>query len=269
MIIAPLILPIQAFAFGALEGRIALLRSSAFTLIAGSCAAVILAAALSSLIGLPTLGGEIVARSRPTLLDLGVALAAGLVCGFARVRPAVSASLAGTAIAVALMPPLCVIGIGLAHADSRLALGASLLYVTSLLGIMLACMAIYAIAGFRTHRHAGRAFALASALIVVLAIPLAVSFLSLLRQSRLESALKHELLSNTKTFHRVRLVDMEFSWLSSPPLVTLTVRSNDPITPNQVNFLQAFARARTGQEFNLVFEVAPVVEVSGASSKTR
>lgn len=46
MIIAPLILPIQAFAFGALEGHVALLRSSALTLIAGSCAAVLLAATL-------------------------------------------------------------------------------------------------------------------------------------------------------------------------------------------------------------------------------
>lgn len=244
MIIAPLISPIQAFAYGALEARLSLLRSSAVTLAAGSVAAVLLAALLSRLVALPNISAEILARSKPTLLDLGIALAAGAVCGFARVRPAVSASLAGTAIAVALMPPLCVIGIGLAHGASRLALGATLLYVTNLLGITVACMAVYGMAGFRLHRYAGRAYAVASILIAVLAIPLALSFLSLLRQSRLEYTLRHELLTNTQTFHRVRLVDAEFNWLTTPPIVTLTVRSSEPITPSQVDALQNFAQAR-------------------------
>ena len=268
MIIAPLILPIQAFAYGALEARLSLLKSSAVTLLVGSCASIALAALLSKLVALPSLGSEILARSKPTLLDLGIALAAGVVCGFARVRPAVSASLAGTAIAVALMPPLCVIGIALAHGGTRLALGAGLLYATNLLGIMIACMAVYVVAGFRVYRHAGRAFAVASALIALLAIPLALSFLSLLRQSKLEYTLRHELLTNTQTFHRVRLVDSEFNWLSTPPLVTITVRSNEPITPGQIDALQNFARAKTGQQFALVFEVSPLVEVSGTGVGT-
>jgi uncharacterized hydrophobic protein (TIGR00271 family) len=263
MIIAPLISPIQAFAYGALEARLRLLRSSALTLLVGSFAAVSLAALLSKLVALPNVSAEILARSRPTLLDLGIALAAGAVCGFARVRPAVSASLAGTAIAVALMPPLCVIGIGLAHGRLGLAWGSTLLYVTNLLGITVACMAVYGIAGFRLHRYAGRAYAVAFALIALLAIPLALSFFSLVRQTRLEYTLRHELLTNTQTFHRVHLVDAEFNWLAAPPLVTLTVRSSEPITPTQVDALQNFARAKTGQQFDVIFEVAPVVEVSG------
>lgn len=265
MIIAPLISPIQAFAYGALEGRLSLLRYSTVTLLVGSCAAIALSALLSKLIALPSLGSEILARSKPTLLDLGIALAAGVVCGFAKVRPAVSASVAGTAIAVALMPPLCVIGIAMAHGRASLALGATLLYVTNLLGITIACMGVYAVAGFRISRHAGRAFAVASAVIALLAIPLALSFLSLLRQSRLEYTLRHELLTDTQTFHRVRLVDSEFDWLSTPPLVRMTVRSNGTITPGQVDALQNFARAKTGQIFDLVFEVSPLVEVSGTS----
>jgi uncharacterized hydrophobic protein (TIGR00271 family) len=269
MIIAPLISPIQAFAYGALEGRLSLLRASSLTLLAGTFAAVLLSALLSRLVALPNLSPEILARSRPTLLDLGIALAAGVVCGFARVRPAVSASLAGTAIAVALMPPLCVIGIELAHGRAGLALGATLLYVTNLLGITAACMAVYGIAGFRLHRHAGRAYAVAVTLIAVLAIPLALSLFSLLRQSRLEYALRHELISNTQTFHRVHLVDTEFNWLAAPPLVTLTVRSSEPVTPSQVDALEKFARAKTGQTFDLIFEVAPLVEVSGTDVGTK
>ena len=263
MIIAPLILPIQAFAYGALEARLDLLKASAVTLLVGSFASIGLSALLSRLVALPSLSSEILARSKPTLLDLGIALAAGVVCGFAKVRPAVSASLAGTAIAVALMPPLCVIGIALATGESRLAWGAGLLYATNLLGIMVACMAVYVAAGFRVYRHAGGAFAIASGLIALLAIPLAFSFVSLLRESRLEYILRHELLTDTQTFHRVRLIDSEFDWLATPPVVTLTVRSNQPITPGQVDALQTFAQAKTGQRFDLVFEVSPLVEVSG------
>jgi uncharacterized hydrophobic protein (TIGR00271 family) len=268
MIIAPLMLPIQAFAYGALEARLSLLQSGAATIFVGSCASIALAALLSKVVALPTLSSEIFARSKPTLLDLGIALAAGVICGFARVRPAVSASLAGTAIAVALMPPLCVIGIALAHGDGKLALGATLLYLTNLLGIMLACMVVYVVAGFRVYREAGRAFVAASALVIVLAIPLALSFITLVRQSSLEYTLRHELLTDTQTFHRVLLVDSEFNWLSTPPLVTLTVRSNQPITPGQVDALQSFARAKTGQQFDLVFEVSPLVEVSGTGVDT-
>lgn len=86
---------------------------------------------------------EVLARSEPTLLDLGIAIAAGGISGYAKVEPKVSSSLAGTAIAVALMPPVCVIGLGLSQADWSLSLGATLLYLTNLLGITLSCMLVF------------------------------------------------------------------------------------------------------------------------------
>lgn len=60
-------------------------------------------------------GSEVLARSEPTLLDLGIAIslrmasltAAGGISGYAKVKPKISSSLAGTAIAVALMSPKC------------------------------------------------------------------------------------------------------------------------------------------------------------------
>ncbi|MBW4595831.1 MAG: DUF389 domain-containing protein [Brasilonema angustatum HA4187-MV1] len=79
--------------------------------------AVVLAWLIGSLVGLPEFGSEVVARCQPTLLDLGIAIAAGAISGYAKVQPKISSSLAGTAIAVALMPPICVIGFGLSQAD--------------------------------------------------------------------------------------------------------------------------------------------------------
>lgn len=73
----------------------------------------------------PAYGSEVLARSKPNLLDLGVAVAAGGISGFAKVQPKISATLVGTAIAVALMPLVCVIGLGLSQADWSLSLGAT------------------------------------------------------------------------------------------------------------------------------------------------
>lgn len=264
MIIAPLIVPIQALSFGAVVGDWRLLRRSVLTVGIGVVVSIAVAVALELIVALPVLGPEIVARSKPTLLDLGIALAAGAVSGFAKVRPSVSATIAGTAIAVALMPPICVIGISLAAGHVGLALGSSLLYVTNLFGITLASMIVYRLAGHVRSADRG-ALITAVALTAGVAVPLGVGFVELLRYSRLESTLRTALVSQTVTFKHVELVQTRVDWLRDPPVATLTVRSTEPITPIQVTYLERFAREKTGQRFTLVFDVTPIVEVRGAT----
>nr|WP_019508723.1 DUF389 domain-containing protein [Pleurocapsa sp. PCC 7319] len=146
MIVAPLMLPIRSLAFAALAGNSVLYRKSGIAIIAGTLISIALACLLGWLgliVAAPEFGSEITSRSQPTLIDLGIALAAGAIAGFAKVEPKITSSLAGTAISVALMPPLCVIGLGLSQTDWKLSIGATLLYVTNLLGITLSCMLIY------------------------------------------------------------------------------------------------------------------------------
>ena len=56
--------------------------------------------ASTELLGLRIAGSEILSRTAPTLIDLGVALAAGGAAAFAYTRRNVAAALAGVAIAV-------------------------------------------------------------------------------------------------------------------------------------------------------------------------
>ena len=128
MIIAPLMLPIRGLAFGALEGNIILFRKGLIAILVGTLLAIALAFFVGYLVRFPAFGSEIISRSQPTLLDLGIAIAAGGISGFAKVQPKISESVAGTAISVALMPPICVVGLGVAQADWSLSLGATLLY---------------------------------------------------------------------------------------------------------------------------------------------
>jgi uncharacterized hydrophobic protein (TIGR00271 family) len=139
MIIAPLMNPLRGLAFGALIADRVLLRGSLLTLAVGIVLSIFTSGLIGGLFQIPSLsfGSEILARTQPTLADLGVALAAGGVSGFAKIRPKVSDVLAGTAIAVALMPPLCVVGISLSQKSLPYSSGSFLLFLTNLLGITL------------------------------------------------------------------------------------------------------------------------------------
>ncbi|MEG4491612.1 DUF389 domain-containing protein [Microcoleus sp. D3_18_C4] len=265
MIIAPLMLPIRGLAFGAVEGNVLLFRKSLIALSVGTLLAIFLACFLGALIQIPDFGSEVLARSKPTLLDLGIAIAAGGISGYAKVQPKVSATLAGTAIAVALMPPICVIGLGLSQANWSLSLGASLLYLTNLLGITLSCMLTSLIAGYTPLHRARKALFWALALTAILVIPLGVSFSELIEQAQLEVSLKRALLNRTITFQRVELIKTDTNWLTKPPEVRLIVRSSEALTPKQVQLLEAFVEKEMGQKFTLIFQVSQVEEVRGST----
>jgi len=263
MIVAPLMLPIRGLAFGAVEGNVVIFRKGLIAVAVGTLLAIILAWLLGSLVGLPDFGSEVLARSKPTLLDLGIAIAAGGISGFAKVQPKVSGTLAGTAIAVALMPPICVIGLGLSQGNWSLSLGASLLYVTNLLGITLSCMLTFLIAGYTPLNRARKAILWALGLTAMLIVPLGVSFAELLQQAQLEASLKRALLNRTITFQRMELINSDTNWLKEPAEVRLTVRSSEALTPKQVQLLEAFIEKEMGQKFTLIFQVSRVEEVRG------
>ena len=265
MIVAPLMLPIRGLAFGAVEGNVLLFRKGLIALAVGTVLAIFLACFLGALVQLPDFGSEVLARSKPTLLDLGIAIAAGGISGYAKVQPKVSATLAGTAIAVALMPPICVIGLGLSQANWSLSLGASLLYLTNLLGITLSCMLTSLMAGYTPLHRASKALLWALGLTAILVIPLGVSFAELIEQAQLEASLKRALLNRTITFQRVELIKTDTNWLTKPPEVRLSVRSSEALTPKQVQLLEAFVEKEMGQKFTLIFQVGQVEEVRGST----
>ena len=116
MVVAPWILPLRVAVFAILIGQARLLSRSLITLVAGAGITLILSMGLGLIArtqgllvaeGLPE---QIVARLEPNTFDLGIALAAGAIASYAKVNPGAVSSMAGTAIAVALVPPVCVMG---------------------------------------------------------------------------------------------------------------------------------------------------------------
>ncbi len=260
MVIAPLMLPIRGLAFGALAGNVKLLTEAGKSLLVGSAIAVLMAVMLGSLINFP-FGSEVLGRSQPTLLDMGIAVVAGAISGFAKTEPKLSNTLAGTAISVALMPPVCVIGLGLSRADAALSQGATLLYITNLLGITLSCMLVFLMTGYAPLAKARGPLVITLICIGMLGIPLGASYFALIRQDRLEASIRRALVENTETFKTVELQDIQSNWSTNPPEITLQVYAQEPITPKQAYLLQEFVVDAMKQPFSLVFQVSQYQEV--------
>ena len=274
MLIAPLMLPLRGLSLGALDTDRQLVRTSLTTLVVGTLVAIIISGLVGGIFGLPatSFGQEILGRTQPNLADLGIAVAAGAISGFAKIRRKLSDALAGTAISVALMPPICVVGIAISQQAWQLSSGAFLLYITNLLGITLACVLIFILGGYYlNYSQTSQAIGGFLAMTGMLIFPLFISFGNLLHQERFEGEIKNILERKTVTVgQQSELVGLEVQWPTFPwsqdyPVILLTVRENteNPITPTQVRLVERLIERNLGQRFKLVFRVSQLREVRG------
>jgi uncharacterized hydrophobic protein (TIGR00271 family) len=174
MIIAPLMGPIISLAYSIDIFDWKLARRSILTIITGVLLVVFISYLSTRFIGLRIAGSEILSRTSPTLLDLGIAMAAGAAAAFSYTRKSIINSIAGVAIAVALVPPLAVTGIGLAYGrlatsevglsltelghysgGADIAKGSFVLFATNLLGIIFVACLILLSQGYGQWKKAG------------------------------------------------------------------------------------------------------------------
>lgn len=168
MVVAPLGQPIIAMgATVALAWPAQFLRLFALTLI-GAVWAVALAYLIGLFLPAATPNAQILARTAPDLRDLGIALLAGAAGAYGYYRSEFSTVLSGVAIAVALVPPLCVTGLALQGGHGILAMGGALLFVTNLVGIAAAAAIVFFLTG-AAHTERRRGWLLGGIVITVAA----------------------------------------------------------------------------------------------------
>jgi uncharacterized hydrophobic protein (TIGR00271 family) len=155
MLVAPLMFPVLGGAAAVVMGWPRRIVSRALLVAVGSVLSVMLAAVISFIVPGHTdpLPAELMARTSPNLLDLGIALAAGAAGAYGQVRRHAADALTGVAVAVALVPPLAVVGITLQLTEWQLALGALLLFLANVVGIVIAASATFLAAGFVPGRN--------------------------------------------------------------------------------------------------------------------
>lgn len=265
MIVAPLMMPLRGLAFGLLIKDSILTVESLKSLFIATFFSILISCIIGLIAHFPEFGTEVLARTQPNLIDLGIAVVAGAVSGFAKVRPKITDAVAGTAIAVALMPPLCTVGLTLSQGYFELSLGAFLLYITNFLGITFSCLSVFTISGYKPKKYSSNSFSWMLVLIFLIAIPLALSFIRLLNQIQIEASLKKVLLNRTITVgQNVELTKTKINWNKTPAEVILSVKTKVKITPKQVKLVENFIKDEIKKEFIIIFEVTPISEIKSS-----
>ena len=135
MLISPLMSPIQSLGLGLSNGNLKRVYASLFRLV---IFIIIVSSSFYFLVSpINVVTPQILARTSPTLWDVLIAIFGGIAGVIGKTKEDGGNVVPGVAIATALMPPLCVVGFGIAHGNSKIFLGAGYLFIINVFFIML------------------------------------------------------------------------------------------------------------------------------------
>ncbi|MBX7539487.1 DUF389 domain-containing protein [Qipengyuania sphaerica] len=223
MLLSPLMSPILGVGFALATGKQKWLRISARSVALGSLAAVLFSAFIVLVSPLETITEEIASRTRPNLLDFLVALFSSIAGSYAMIRGR-EGTIVGVAIATALMPPLAVVGFGLATFNWTVFFGALGLFVTNFLTIALTATLMARLYGFRTtlsrrqgwFQNVGIFF-----IFVAMAVPLGLSLRSIAWEANAQRVVRNAIQAEFGA--RSRISEQSIDWESEPMSVSATV----------------------------------------------
>ncbi len=212
MLISPLMSPILGLGFALALFDFAELRRSLTALTLGAGAALLFTTLIVMASPLKAPTAEILARTHPNLFDLLVALFAALAGTYAIIRGR-GETIVGVAIATALMPPLAVVGFGLATRNMPIMTGALALFVTNFVTIALAAMVTARFFGFGHYLSKQQSWAQTVILIlvfVVMSIPLGLSLSRIANEAVTASQVRSFLAGRFGDRARVTQLEIDF-----------------------------------------------------------
>ena len=156
MLVAPILYPLLSLSLGIIASDEKLIGRSVYTI----AKSVLLALIAGFIIGFffstrdtmsqYSLG---IVTGAPSLMYAIVAAIAGFAAAFAVTKPHLSEAFPGVAVSVALVPPLAVAGIALAHFDWVALSNALLLFFVNVIGILFSAMIVFSLFRFAVKRH--------------------------------------------------------------------------------------------------------------------
>ena len=272
MLISPLMTPIFGVSLGLISADVPLWRKALVTEAAG----VGLAIFSGFLIGLLPLyfkvTPEMLARTQPTLLDLGVATLAGIAGCLAMIDERISPVLPGIAIATSLVPPLAASGLCFALGAPEGGIGAFLLFFANFLAILLVSGAVFIAAGFVSKWEMGSAWSLLRRFSSPLISLLVVGFLltrtllgavnTIRTTDTIESTITAELSSEPATL----LNGVKFKEHGGLMDILASLQSSDALSPHKIKLIEEKLAERLGIDVNLVVRSLIVKDVSAKGS---
>jgi len=224
MLLAPLMQPIVSLSMGVLRQDSTLELNGAKTIAIGVFSVLLTAALIAMFTPIERLTSEMAGRLSPTILDLFVAIVSGAAAAYAKSNEKILGSLAGVAIAVALVPPIAVAGIGLGWGDWHMFSSAFLLFITNLVGIVLAAAFVFAVLGFSPLHLAKKGMLIWMVIVALVSIPLYSSFRQMEEDIRVQRTLSnvafdvgqhHVKLTHIELFHRATIDEIRCEVIST------------------------------------------------------
>jgi uncharacterized hydrophobic protein (TIGR00271 family) len=192
MLISPLMGPIIGLGFALAVFDWREVRRALLSLAMGSLVAVAITALIVLASPLQSVTSEILARTRPNLFDLLVAVFSALAGSYATIRGR-GETVVGVAIATALMPPLAVVGYGLATFNGAIFGGALALFFTNFIAIALSAALMARLYGFAqglSPEQSQTQTLLITGVFVLMSVPLALSLRQIASETLATRALR-------------------------------------------------------------------------------
>ena len=258
MILAPLMAPIISLSMGVIRADKFLLVQSARTLVLGVFMALLFSCMYTLFIPLEQITAEMQGRLNPNLLDLMVAVFSGIAGAYANSKEEVAKSLAGVAIAVALVPPLSVTGIGLGLGNIDVIYGSFLLFVTNLVGITLSAALTFIVLGYAPVKKAKKGIFYTTILMVLITIPLFFSFMQVVEKynyfNKLNSV-KSMVLNEEKIGLNIKTIQNK----NDNILINIEVVSNKPLELKEYSIIKEELQKRVDKQ--IVLKIVSVIEI--------
>ncbi|TVV75743.1 DUF389 domain-containing protein [Sphingomonas solaris] len=263
MLLSPLMMPIIGLGFGIATLDFHEIRRAATALVLGATIAVALSVGLILLSPVQTITSEIAGRTQPTLFDLLVALLSAIAGGYALIRGR-GGTVVGVAIAIALMPPLVVVGFGIATWNWVVFSGALLLFLTNAITIALTAALVARFYGFGSHlspRHTGWQVVLFAVAIGLLSIPLGAGLRRITFEAVAQRQVRDALGDDFPAGARLSQVDIDHS---ADPVRVRAVMLTPRIEPGVDRKLAADLRLRLARPVDVHVDQVRISPEGGA-----
>ena len=261
MLVAPLMQPLIGISVGITVGNLRILRLGIFTLVIGVGSALGLAFFIGLVTPIDIITPEMAGRGNPSLLDAGVAIASGVVGAYATARKDIPSALAGVAIAAALVPPLCTVGLGVGLGNSSLAFGASILFLTNIICIILSGGVVFYWIGMNPNRYQDASVSrsmISLILLLLFATPVIGALLFLTQRASIEATVQQRL---ENAIAPAELYDITFDNTANPIEVMGFIRTADDISVEQVIELEQLLESAVDRDLELRLVVQRVLQV--------
>lgn len=257
MLVAPLMQPLVAIASGLVAADFRIVRHGLRTLIIGMVAALIVAL----LVGWFNTGHpptpEMLSRGRPSLPDIFVALASGVIAAYGMARKNISSALAGVAVAAALMPPWCTFGLALVSGMTDLARSSALLFLVNIISIVLSSTLVFGWFGLRRHERTLHVTRVSFAIVLLMGLIATWQVVDLNREIAQRGVLRQVLNS---ALAPAEVIDVTFRD-RTPLEIVVTVRYDGELSSASLGLLPGLATETLGRPVTILVVPQPVMRL--------